>query len=170
MGSFIACGPVVGIYLHARLGGIHLHGASAGGVSQFGGKAQFSLFFLVQHEIVVISGTVSDLLIIGIDVLADGFRCAEVEGSALHFENLSCGDGSLINRHIEIGIDFANLVLDGGRRIGNAREAEESVVGEVDDSLLVGGGQVFENQLVLVGKGKLNGHLALAREALFAVG
>ena len=44
------------------------------------------------------------------------------------------------------------------------------MVGEVDDSLLVGGGQVFENQLVLVGKGKLNGHLALAREALFAVG
>ena len=81
-------------------------------------------------------------------------------------KNLSCGDGSLINRHIEIGIDFANLVLDGGRRIGNAREAEESVVGEVDDSLLVGGGQVFENQLVLVGKGKLNGHLALAREAI----
>ena len=82
--TFVAIGPVVGINLYARLGGKHLHGASAYGLSNLGSKAQFAFFFFVQHKAVVVSGTVLYLFVVGINILSHSFGLSEIEGSAFY--------------------------------------------------------------------------------------
>ena len=145
--TFVACCPVVGIDLHARLCGIHIKRATALGVSQTCGKRQLAFFLLVQNEAMVVAGTVLDLLIVGINVLANSLFRAEVERSACHFQNLSSRDGSLVDGDKEISIDQQFLVVDGRGGVGNALKREESMVGEVDDGLLVG---LIVNDLFLI--------------------
>ena len=167
--SLVSCCPVVGINLHARLGGVNLHCTSAHGVGQLGGKTQFAFLALVQHKAVVVSCSVLDLLVVSIDVLSDGFRGAEVEWSVFHEADFACGNARLVDGDVEIGIDFANLVVDGGGGIGYSLKREESVAGQVDDSLLVGGCHIFDNQFVIVVESVDNRHFHFSRVAFFSV-
>lgn len=57
--SLVTVSPVVCVDLNARLGCEYLHGASANGFCYLGSEAQFALFFLVQHEAMVVTCSVS---------------------------------------------------------------------------------------------------------------
>ena len=43
------------------------------------------------------------------------------------------------------------------------------MMGQVDDGLLVGGSQILDDQLVLVGECKLNGYIKFASETFLAI-
>ena len=168
--SLVACSPVVGIELHAGFRRVDLHRASADGIGQLGGKAHFALLALVQHVAVVVSGSVLDLFVVGIDVLSNGLRCAEVERRALNEADFARWDACLVDGDVEIGVDFENLVVDGGSGVGDSLKREESMAGQVDDGLLVGGCHVFDNQFVIVVESVDNRNLHFARVAFFTIG
>ena len=162
--------PVVGVHLHAWLGGIDFHRSSADGIAEACCEGELHLLLLVQHEAVVVAGPVPDLFVVGVDVLSYRLRCAEVEGCPGHLQDLARRDARLVDRDEEVGINLAYLVGNLRCGISDALEREESVVRQVDDGLLVRRGHVADGKLVVVGEGIDDGHLHLAREAFFEVG
>ena len=168
--TFVAVGPVVCVDLYTGFGGIDIHRAATVWLYDARGKRKFTLFALVQHEAMVVSGTILDLLVVGINVAANGLGGTEVERCALYFENLARGDRSLVDGQIEVSIDFADEVVDGRRGVGDAGQREESVRREVDDGLFVGGCHVFDNQLILIGKRVNNCDFYFTRKTFFAIG
>ena len=136
--TFISVCPVVRIYLYTWLCGVHLHSASAVRLLNACGKTQLAFLTLVEHEAMVVAGTVLNLLVVSVNILSDRFRGAEVEWSSSHFPNLSRRNACLVDGEIEVGIDLAHQVVDGWGGVGRSCQREESVVREVDDSFLVG--------------------------------
>ena len=67
----------------------------------------------------VVSLTVLYLLVVSINLLAEGLGSTEVKGCTCYLENLSCWDACLVDGQIEIGIDFAQLVLYSRCGVGN---------------------------------------------------
>lgn len=116
----VAVRPVVGVELHARLGGIDGHGAPAVRLFDTRSQCQFARLMLVEHEAMVVTRAVPQLLIIVVDVPPDGFRRAEVERRALYLANLACGNGGLVNGKVIVGVQFAHHIVDDGGGIGDA--------------------------------------------------
>ena len=98
----------------------------------------------------IVAGTVLDLLVISIDVLANWLRSTEIKRSSLYETNLSRRNRCLIDRNIEISINLTDLIVDSGSRICYSLQREETVIGEVDDRLLVRCGHILDNKLVIV--------------------
>ena len=163
-------GPVVGVELYAGLGGINLHGATKLRLNDTSGKTQLASFLLVEHEAVVVTGAILNLLIVGIDIAAHRLRGGKVEGSALHLEHLAGRYGCLIDGQVEVGIDFYNLVQRIGGGVAQSLQAEESVTGHVDHSFFVGLAAIVDNQLVIVGPCVAHSHAQLAGEPFLVVG
>ena len=151
--TLLACSKVVGIDLNARLGGIDVHRAAALWLVDACGKTQFAFLFLVEYIAVVVTRTVADLFVVCVYVLSYCFRCAEVKWCSFYEAYLTCGDGGLVDGEVVICVYLALQVFYCWGWVGYACQAEESVVGQVDDGHLVGCGKVFYHQLVLVGPG-----------------
>jgi len=66
---------------------------------------------------VVVAVAKLNLLVVGIDALAKGLRSAEVERRVVNLENLTRGDGGIVGGKIEVGVDFADLVLNSRRGV-----------------------------------------------------
>ena len=64
-----------------------------------------------------------NLLVVGINILTEGFRLTEIEGGTFYFQNLTCRDSSSICRQIEVCIDLTDLILD--CRVGSAAPAKQ---------------------------------------------
>ncbi len=143
--SFVAVCPVVSIDLNAGFGCVNLHGAPAIGFCHLGCEAQLALFLLVKHEAMVVAGTVLYLYVVGIDVPAHGFGCAEVKGCAFHEAYFACGDGRFVDRNIIVGVDFANEIVDGRCRVCDSGKAEKTVMCKVHHRFLVCTGEVLNH-------------------------
>ena len=120
VGALIARSIVGGVKLHTWFGGEYFHRTSAGRIGYLGGKTQFALFALVQHVVVVEALAELDLLVVGIDVLSEGFRLTEVERRAFNLQDLTCWNGGGVGRQIEVCIDLTDLIQDCWGRISGA--------------------------------------------------
>ena len=118
----------------------------------------------------IITVTEFNLLVVSINLLAKGLWCTEVERCASNLQNLAGRNGGLISRQIEVGIDFAYLILDCWCWISSTCQTEECVVCQVDNGLLVGSCQLLNDELVVVCEGVLNGNIQFASIALFTIG
>ena len=58
-----------------------------------------------------------DLLVVGIDILTEALRLAEVEWCTLNLQDFTCWNGCGVSRQIEVCVDLTDLVLDSGSRI-----------------------------------------------------
>ena len=67
---------------------------------------------LVQHVVVVETVTKLNLLIVGVDILTESFRRAEVERCALDLQNLTRRNSGVVGWKVEVGIDLADLVVN----------------------------------------------------------
>ena len=95
--TLIVIAEVVGVNLHSWLGGEHFQGSAALRFRQSGGKAQLALFALVKHKAVVVALSVLDLLVVGINVLTDGLRRAEVERRISNLQDFARGNAGSID-------------------------------------------------------------------------
>ena len=169
VGAFVAIQEITGVELQTWFGGINLHGASALGLCQLGGKAQFTLFLLVQYIVMVETVTELNLLVVSFDILTESLCLAEIERSSFNLQDFTCWNGRCVGGQIEVCIDFANLALDAGSGIGSTAQCKEGVVCQVDNRLLVSGSQILNNQLVLVGEGKFYRYVQFASETFLTI-
>ena len=121
----------------------------------------------VEHPVVVVALAEAQLLVVGVDVLPDGFRRGEVERCAGHGSNLAGGHEGGIDGGVVVGIEAEQMVSDGG---AVAVEVEVEVAAGVDDGFLVRGGSPLHGQLAAGGEGVLHLTLDGAGEASLAVG
>ena len=124
VGALVTIQEVACVELQTRLGGIDLKGTSTLGLGNSGGKAQFTLFLFVQHIVVVEAVTKFDLLVVGLNILTKGLGSTEVEGGTCYLKDFTRRDGGVVSRQIEIGIDFTNLILDGGSGVSGTCKCE----------------------------------------------
>ena len=118
--SFVTICPVVCVQLYAWFRCIHFHGAAALWISQPGSEGKFAFFFLVQHEAVIVSGTIFNLRVVCFNVLTDGLWLAEVKWGSLHKSDFTGWNGCVVDRNIVICIDFTDLVFYYRRGIRDA--------------------------------------------------
>ena len=118
----------------------------------------------------VVAVTELDLLVVCLNLLTEALWLAEVEWGAGNLQNLTSRNSGLVSRQIEIGIDFADLVLNGWCGICCACKTEECVVGQVDNGILVGSSQILDDEFVLVSESVLNGYVQLACVAFLTIG
>ena len=168
--AFVAVCPVVGVELHARFGGIDLHGASAFRLRDFGGERKLAWLALVEHIAMVVAGAVLDLLAVGVvDALAHGVRLREIKRCALHAADFARRDRVFVDGHEEIGVDLAHHIHCRGSGVGDTCEREEAVARHVHHRLLVGRSLIVDNEFVVVGQRVHHGHRQLAGEALLII-
>ena len=110
-----------------------------------------------------------NLLVVSIDILSECLWLTEIEWSTLNLQDFTCWDSCIIGRKIEVGVDFADLVLNTWSRISCTTQCKEGVMCQVDDGLLVCGSQILDNQLVLVGECEFNCYIELACETFLTV-
>ena len=110
---------------------------------------------LVQHVVVVIAMPELNLLIISVNLLAECLWSTEVKRCTFNLQNLTCRNSGVVGRQIEVGIDLADLILNGWSGICCTSQTEECVMSQIDYGLLVGGSQILDDQFVKVCEGKL---------------
>ena len=115
----------------------------------------------------IISATQRDLLVLGVDSLADRMRSAEIERSALDAAQLAGRDEAFVDRRELVSVDRHLVAED--IAFTRAREVEIGMVGQVDDRVLVGCGGVVDLELVIVGPGVHHGAGQVAGIAFLAV-
>ena len=177
--AFLASGraveEVARIYLNTRLVGVNFQlDASDRAVDGSGNlRERCSLVASlvgVEAPVVVEAVAKLDLLMCSVvvgDALADFSLGGAVECKALHALNLACGHVGCVHGGVVVSVDVDEVVVDG--LCGIAVEVEVTMVGHVDDSLLVGGRRVVDCDDVVVVEGKLDGGLHVAREVHVAV-
>ena len=111
-----------------------------------------------------------NLLMVSVDILTERFRSAEIERSAFHLQDFTSGNSCVVCRKIEVCVNLANLILNRWSRICCACQTKEGVMCQVDDSLLVSGSKIFDNQLVLVSKGKLYRYIQFTSKTFLTIG
>ena len=112
IGALITRGVVGRVKLHTGFGGVALQCTSALRIGDSGSKAQFTLLALVQYVVVVEALAELDLLVVCIDVLTEGFRCAEIKRCTFHLQDLTRRNGGGIGGQIEVCIDLTDLILN----------------------------------------------------------
>ena len=75
-------------------------------------------------------------------------RCTEIHRSTFYLQDFSCRNGHFVNGSIMISVDSNDVVQNRRGGIGNTCQIEEAVVGEVDNSCLVCGSPIFNNQCI----------------------
>lgn len=119
---FETVGPVVGVELHSRLGGVDFHVAPALGFNDFNGETELAGISLVEYEAVVVASTVFYLDVIGVvDAFADDVRLGKVERCALYAEDFACRNGCLIDGDEMVGVNVTDNVHCTGCGVGDAR-------------------------------------------------
>ena len=116
---------VAGVELHARLGGGDLHDPAADRI----GDARAHRMVpggCAEHEVVVVAPAKPDLLVVGVDELADPPRLGEVKRRARHRAQFAGGDQPLVDRRVLVGEHLQRVVQD--RRRGAGRQVEVRVV------------------------------------------
>lgn len=97
MGSLDACKEVASIELQSGLCGIHFHGTAADRLYESGCKTHLAFLVLVEDIVVVKAAAILDLFVVGIDVLTEGLRFAEIKWCAFYEADLTCGNRCLVN-------------------------------------------------------------------------
>ena len=95
----------------------------------------------------VVAAAKLQLLVVLADARADGGGVGEIEGRARDGAQLAGGNEACVDGREAVGED-RDLVVEDVAGAG-AGQVEIGVVGQVDDGVLVGGGGVFDAQLVL---------------------
>lgn len=121
-----------------------------------------------ENPVHVVTAAVLELLVVGIDTLADHVRLAEIERRALDGAYLARGNQTLVGGGDGIGLDGQHIVGDGAAAL--ALEVEERVVRHVNDGRSVSLGQIEHLKLVVGGEGVGHGNVEVARETVLAVG
>ena len=141
---------VASIELHTRLVGIYRHLDARSRIIQRGSYG-IDIAMGVEQPVVVISASVDNLLVGSVvDSVAYAGRGTEVEGSILYRSDLACYRYIGIDWCVSIGIEIEYLIHDVTTWV--ATEAEIAVVGEIDDSRLVGSGFVGNGDGIVVGE------------------
>ena len=115
----------------------------------------------------VVARAVGDLLVVGVDPVADGRELAEVERRAGHGADLAGRDELGVDGREGVGVEHQLVVED--RAAVVAAEVEVGVLREVDRRGLVRRRLVLEDDLVVVGEEVGDGGGEGAGEALLAV-
>ena len=168
--ALITSGIIGCVKLHTGFCGINFHGTSTLRVGNLCSKRKFSLFLLVEYIVVVETFTEFYLLVVGIDILTEGFRFAEVERSTFYLQNLTCWDRCSVSRQIEICIDLTDLILYRWSRISSTCQTEESMMCQVDNRLLISSSQILDYQLVLVCESEFYCHVEFTGETFLTIG
>lgn len=159
---------VARIDLDSRLIGVLFQGYAGLGAVKLG-REDGVVSLGVEDPVVVISLSVVELVIIGIDVLANELCLAEIHRGPFDRSDLAGGHERVVHRGEIGGVDVKLIILDAviGRISG---KVEIGMVGHVDDRGLVGGGLVTDVDGVVLRKGE--GHIGrdMAREVGFSVG
>ena len=126
---------VARVNLYARLVGAHFHQDAGLGAPK--GSANLCVVTIgVQTVVVVVTGSVSNLVVGRVDRVANGVGLAEVHSGTLHVPNLACGDVQLVRSSELVCIHIQYLIVGSLSEI--ATQVVVVVIGLVDDSLLVG--------------------------------
>ena len=158
---------ITGIELHSWLGGEHLHDASRLRLLNLSNPGKRSGNQLVGHEVMIVAARELELLVLGIDAGADRSRLTEVQRRTLDRGNLASGNKGLIDRCIVAGVERQDLVEDGAVTL--TRKVKVTVMGQIDDRVLVGSGSVDQLQLVFVRESVGGGHLERSGIPLLAI-
>lgn len=124
----------------------------------------------IQHPVVVVAVSVTELDVVGVDVLPDGFgRRIEIKGRTRgNVGYLARGHKRTIDGRHTRGIEpkgmRENIV------VAVAREVEIGVVGHIDDRGGIGGGGIVHMERVVVGEGVGTGRYDIAGETVVAIG
>ena len=105
---------ITAVNLNARLVGEHLHEDTGLGTVQRGANLSvvaLTVLIGIQTVVVVVTGSVLNLVELTVDRVADSMRCAEIHSSTLYRLNLACGDVELVRRRKVVGIHVEHLVV-----------------------------------------------------------
>ena len=161
---------VAGVELDAGLGGEDLEDAARLGFEDAGGEDRLGAggaWSAVEDEVVVVAVTELELGIRLVDVLADGFGAAEVEGGACDGEDLSAGDEVPVDGGEAASVELEDMAED--VTLAFALEVEVAVLAQVDGGGLVGLGLVEDVEFVAFLEFVADPDLEVAGVAFFAV-
>ena len=150
------------VELHA--GHIGFHGQFAAGRAHHGRRAHACA---VEDEIVVVSATQADLLVVRVDGFAHATGHAQVKGRAAHGPIFAGGDQALVHHGESVGQDL-DFVIE-HRAAALARQVEIAMVGEVHRRVRGGGRLIVQGERAGVVKGIRHHHAQRAGIALLAV-
>ena len=157
---------VAGVELNTGLVCQYFQDAASGGFRYFCGQGNVAVL-IVEDPIVVVAYAVFDLNVVGVDALADWVGSGEVKGSTGDVHEASGGDAGVIGWHHAVGSDgqvvVENVLFASGK-------VEVAVVGQVEDSRLVGLGFVVDFQSVVIGPLVGDGGVQIAWVSFFAIG
>ena len=138
---------IAAVELHTRFCGQDLHYPAALGFGDPCGQPQLAVP-AGDHEVVIVAQSIGHLLVLVVGPLTYWCGGPEVEGRALHRQQLSGGDEPNVDGRDVVRIDHQLMVQD--RTAVMAAQIEVAMVGQVDRRGLVGGGFVLDPQLVLI--------------------
>ena len=104
--------PVRCVYLNARLGCVDLHCAAAYRLCYLCCKTQFANLLFVEDIAVVVTCAMLDLLLVGIDACTNRSWGGEVECSTLYRCYAAVRYRCVIDWYKEIGVDFADEIVN----------------------------------------------------------
>ena len=145
--DFVLFEEVTAVELDAGFGGLHGHDAAGGGFVGFCGEGHFAVGF-VEHPIVVVAATETDLFVVGGVAFADGAGRSEVHRRAGDRSDLTSRDEADRDWGIVIGVEGEEVTVDVADTF--TLQVEIHVVGEVHGCRLVSGGVVVNRELVIV--------------------
>ncbi len=117
----------------------------------------------------VVTGSPNQLLERIIDAAAYSMRSAEIHRSTFYLYDFSGCDGYLIHRSEMIGIDSKDIVFNARSRGIQTSQAEECMVGQIDNGTFVCLCRVGDDQFILVGEGIDYCNIQIAGKSFFAI-
>ena len=117
----------------------------------------------------IVTLTILDLLVVGINVLADWLWSAEIERCTLYLQDFTCWDRLLIDREVVVCIHLTDDVVNSWGRICNTLDCEECVMSQVADGHLVSCSLILDDELIVVCQGVSYPNSQFSREAFLAV-
>ena len=160
---------VPGVELYARLCGRHIERAPAGRLRHMRGVNEPATSRgSVQHERVVVTVAVLQLLVRLIDARANRRRLAEVERRSRDRRQSARRDERRVDSDVAVRVDRQHVIEHRSRSL--AREVEVRVIRQVDGRRFIGRGLVLDRKLVPIRQRVGDRRVQRTRIALLTVG
>ncbi len=136
---------IAGIELHPGLGRLHGQHPPAGWFDHPRSLLQHA-HLSVEDVIMVISPSQAHLLIIVVDPRSDGGRFVEVQRRSRHRGQFAGGNEPRVDRSIAVCRNHHQVVENVSLPL--AGKVEVTVIGQIEDRVLIGGGEVLDFERV----------------------
>ncbi len=126
---------------------------------------------MIQDPVEIVSALfrfgVFELWIIGPDLGANGRRGGEIQRRTFHFLHFACRYQELIDWGESVGVDQCDRIEHGAG--AGTRQVEVSVIGQINDRLLVGHRGILDSEFILRMDGVTHGYRQVTGKTHFAV-